>query len=318
MITYAKTISTKYPVVTMGTFDGVHLGHQKLIKTAVERAAQNQGESIVITYSNHPKEILESNINPYLLTEKERKIELIQKLGADHIVFIDFDYQMSKLTADEFLSTILLGRFQMKEIVIGYDCHFGYQRSGDYQFLKNKQDSYKYNTLLIEPVKINGHIVSSSHIRKCLTDGKLEEAALFLGRNYDLQGTVVEGKKIGRELGFPTMNIAPLEKLKLTPPNGVYLSITHLDIGSYSSITNIGTSPTVKNDSQKTVECHLLEFSGEQYGKPIRVEFLKKIRDERKFSSREELKNAMILDSNIAFNYFSNLSFKASNTNYQR
>lgn len=311
----------KYSVLTMGTFDGVHKGHQALFRKVIARARQNNGESVVISYNNHPREILNSpdgvrqlvhqtNLLPYILTEKEKKEQLIREIGIDYLFFLDFDYRMSLMNASDFLKDIIIDKFKAKEIILGYDCHFGHSRSGDYHFLKRYQEHYNYISMFIQPVKINDNIVSSSRIRSMIRLGNIEEARIYIGRDYSLQGTVVSGKKIGRKIGFPTVNIQPDEKLKLLPADGVYLSKAKWNGNNYYCLTNIGVSPTLKNCRQSTIECYLLNFSEELYGEKISIEFMKRIRDEKKFDRESDLIAAIEKDREFANKYLKACSLR--------
>jgi riboflavin kinase/FMN adenylyltransferase len=290
----------RYPVVTMGTFDGVHLGHQELLKKVKERAILNNGEAVAITYYHHPKEILSNIATPYLLTERERKTSLLKEMGIDKVIYLNFDENMSKQSADFFLNEILIKRVKAREIVFGYDCHFGNNREGNCSFLKTNEEKYDYKTYIVEPVYVDGKIVSSSIIRELITKGDVKQASSFLGRNYNLQGEVVHGLGIGRELGFPTINIKPLDENKLLPANGVYLCRTIIDGNQYYCLTNIGYAPTVKQDGQRTVESFLLNFEGELYHKHVMIEFIERLRDEEKFPNRDTLISAIKLDVKTA------------------
>ncbi|MFA5499003.1 MAG: bifunctional riboflavin kinase/FAD synthetase [Candidatus Cloacimonadia bacterium] len=303
MISSQSEFSTyKYPVITMGTFDGVHLGHQALLKKVKERAVLNGGEAIAITYYQHPKGIL-SNINtPYLLTERERKTSILNSMGIDNVVYLSFNEEMSKRSADFFLQEVLINRLGAKEIVFGYDCHFGHNRGGNCQFLKENETKYGYSSFIVEPVVINDQIVSSSLIRKLIIEGNVEEAKAYLGRSYDLYGKVVHGLRIGREIGFPTMNIKPADEAKLLPSNGVYFGSAIIDGKRYHCLTNIGYAPTVKDTNERSVESFLLDFQGEVYGQTVTIDFIKRIRDEVKFPNRETLIAAIKSDVQIALN----------------
>lgn len=293
----------KYPVITMGTFDGVHLGHQKLINTVRDRALRNSGESIIITYYDHPKKTLNQLKTPYLLTEQQSKIKVLKKLGIDHLVLLKFDHTMSLMSAETFLREILYKRFRAKEIVFGYDCHFGHLRKGNYHFLESKKSKYGYTPFLVKPLIIENVVVSSSIIRSQIMIGNVEKAAIFLGRYYDLEGTVIEGHKIGRSLGYPTLNVQPWDKFKLIPADGVYIGRAYLKDRSFFCLTNVGYSPTLKDTNSRLIECHLLEFTINTYNVNIRIEFIKRIRNEKKFANREELISAINKDKEYATSF---------------
>lgn len=294
------TASLQYPVVTMGTFDGVHLGHQHLLQRVISRARKMKGEAVVITYYHHPKETLNKSPAPYLLTEKDRKTSLLEKIGIDHIIYLSFDKQMAYMKAEEFLQEILIKRIGTREIVFGYDCHFGYQREGDYHFLREKEKKYGYRSSLIKPVKIAGKIVSSSMIRNLIRAGNVAEARTYLGRYYDLQGQVAKGSGIGKKIGFPTLNIVPTDPHKLLPANGVYFGRAFFDDHDFFCLTNIGYCPTLKHLEERTVETFLIGYEGDLYHKRINVSFMTRLRDEIEYPDTESLIQAIKYDLKTA------------------
>ncbi|MBW6516146.1 MAG: bifunctional riboflavin kinase/FAD synthetase [Candidatus Cloacimonetes bacterium] len=293
-------INLQYPIVTMGTFDGVHLGHQRLLKKVISQAKRMKGESVVITYYHHPKEILTDSLSTYLLTEKERKTSILKDLGIDHVVYLNFDQEMAQMKAEEFLRKILLEKIKMKEIVFGYDCHFGYKREGDYHFLKNNEKKYGYRAFLIKPVKIKGKIVSSSLIRNLIRVGEVGEAKKYLGRFYDLKATVTTGSGIGRKIGYPTLNLLPTDPYKLLPANGVYLGRALVNGKKFFCLTNIGYCPTLKELDEKTVETFLLDFDVQTKIERINVSFITRLRDEVKFPDKDSLVKAIRRDQQTA------------------
>ena len=218
----------KNPVVTVGTFDGVHLGHQKIMKTLVDRAKAIEGVSVVITYHPHPLEILNNVHFPYLLTEKIKKEKFLTKIGIDYVLWLDFNSELAELTAKNFIKEYFVEKLSSKEIIVGYDWHFGKNRDGDYHLLKKYEKLYDYKTDIVKEVRINNGIVSSTKIREYIKTGELDSAINMLGRNYSIMGKVVQGDKIGRQLGFPTINLEPIESRKLLPQSGVYLTKTKL------------------------------------------------------------------------------------------
>jgi riboflavin kinase/FMN adenylyltransferase len=294
----------------MGTFDGVHLGHRQLLHKVIRRAKEEKGKSVVITYYQHPKETLDPSLSPYLLTEKHKKTILLQQLGIDHIIYLKFDNQMSEMGAEEFLEKILIAQVQAKEIVFGYDCHFGHNREGDYHFLKSREKTYGYHSHLIKPVEIDGTIVSSSLIRSLIKEGNVAKANRFLGRHYELEGNIEKGSGIGSELGFPTLNLVPIDPYKLLPAKGVYLGKALFRGKEYFCLTNIGFCPTLKQLSDKTVESYLLDYdkqpdhdSVEQeklLKKIINISFISRLRDEVEFPDKHSLIEAIRNDKSEA------------------
>jgi riboflavin kinase/FMN adenylyltransferase len=200
----------KHPVVAMGTFDGVHLGHQKLLEKLKEKAKAVNGESVVITYYHHPLETIHKTTFPYLLTEKDKKEELIKKLGIDYVLYLDFNEKMAQMEPEKFLKDIIIDEVKAKELIVGYDTHFGKNRAGEYEFLKKNEARFGYTIEFVEPFKIENMIISSSIIRDFIREGDIIDALKLLGRYYSVAGFVITGHRIGREIGFPTINVQPV------------------------------------------------------------------------------------------------------------
>jgi riboflavin kinase/FMN adenylyltransferase len=290
------TCDFKHPTVTMGTFDGVHLGHQKLLAFLQEKARDAHGEAIAISYYHHPLEVIHKKTFPYLLTERQQKEKLIKQYGADCVLFLNFTKEMAALSAYDFLEKILIEEIHAKQIIVGYDTHFAKYREGTTDFLKQHEADFGYKTYVVKPVNIHNRIISSSMIRDFIREGSIKEANYCMGRRYTLLGTVERGQKIGREIGFRTLNIQPLDEYKLIPALGVYATQTVVDGKTYKSVTNIGYSPTLKKTNIKEIETHLLDFNAEIYGKKVELLFIQRIRDEAIFSSEKELINAIQAD----------------------
>ncbi|MEA3476064.1 MAG: bifunctional riboflavin kinase/FAD synthetase [Candidatus Cloacimonadota bacterium] len=287
-------------VVTVGTFDGVHLGHQKIMQTLVKRAKAIDGISVVITYHPHPLEILNNKHFPYLLTEKIKKEEFLKKIGIDYVLWLDFDNRLANLSPEDFIKAYFVDKLSAKEIIVGYDWHFGKNRTGNYHLLKRYEKVYGYKTDIVKEVKIGKKIVSSTKIREYIRDGKIESAQKMLGRYYSILGKVVPGDKIGRQLGFPTINLEPVEPRKLLPQCGVYLTKTEFKQNKMCGLTNIGKKPTIKkNNRKKFIETYIFDFDKEIYSKKIELFFIRRIRDEKKFASKEELIEQIKLDESI-------------------
>ena len=292
------------PVVTMGTFDGVHLGHAKLLDQVVKKAKENNTKSIVITYFHHPLETIHKKTFPYLLTERENKEKLIKESGIDCVLYLDFNEKMAQMQPEDFLKKIIIDEIGAKDIIVGYDTHFGNSREGNYQFLKDRSSIYNYSIELIEPVKINNHIISSSLIRDYIREGDMQYAAKLLGRNYSIQGSVQLGHRIGRKIGFPTINLQPLDENKLIPAIGVYVCEVLVGGKKYFGVTNIGYSPTMKTTRIKEIETHILDFENDLYHKKVEISFNKKLRDELHFKDKVELIEAIGKDIQQARDYF--------------
>ncbi len=293
-----------YPVISMGTFDGVHLGHQKLLKHLTDRAEKTGGEAIVITYYHHPLETIHKKTFPYLLTERHKKERLLLDFGVDCVLYLNFNEKMAGMNPEKFLEDVIIKEVNVKEFVIGYDTHFGKFRKGDYKFLKANKNRYDYKVEMVEPYKIQNRIVSSSLIRDMIREGSVYDVEKYLGRKYSISGNVKTGHKIGRGIGFPTINIQPSDFHKLIPAIGVYLCEVYVNNKMYYGLTNVGYCPTLKDTGIKEVETHLLDFSGNLYGKDVEVFFHKKLRDELLFENENKLIQAIQNDVKEAMKFF--------------
>ncbi len=283
-------------VVTSGTFDGVHLGHRKILNRLIEVARQTEGESVVITFYPHPRSVISPDnkvIN--LLSTLDEKIELLERSGIQHLVIIPFTREFSELTSEEFIQKILIQTIGTKTLVIGFDHRFGKNREGSFEYLKAHKENYGFEIEEISRQDIENIGVSSSKIRKALQDGDIELADHFLGRSYSLSGVIVKGKQLGRTIGFPTANIQVREVAKLIPTNGVYAVKVKYKNEEFKGMLNIGNRPTVDGTFQ-TIEVNIFEFDREIYGENLTVEFIKKIRNEQKFNGLDELKAQIAKD----------------------
>lgn len=291
-------------ILTIGTFDGVHRGHQYLFSEMVRLAKEENARSLVITYNRHPLETISNQVFPYLLTEKSQKESLIHSMGIDHIEFLDFNREMSQYSARKFLQDYIIQRHHPDWIVCGYDTHFGFNREGNTEFLKKQAHRHHYQVLEVDALSCNQDIiVSSSLIRDLIRKGMVDNAFTYLGYYYSLRGQIITGKKIGRTLGFPTMNLKLTDKYKLIPDSGVYITISMIDEQSYFGLTNIGVSPSIKTENIVEVETHLLDFNGDLYHKEVQVFFMEKIRSERKFNTKAELISQIEKDISYTRNY---------------
>ena len=284
-------------VVTVGTFDGVHLGHQAILRYLIDRAGVQQGRSVVLSFSPHPREVVHGEEVPLLTTPDERA-DIIESLGIDRFVVIPFTSEFSRLHAEEFVRQILIERVGLREIVIGYDHAFGRDRRGDAQLLSRLGEELGFSVDVIPPQVVHQHVVSSSEIREMLaSDGNVSLAAEMLGRPYSLHGKVVHGDRRGRQIGYPTANLSIENRRKIIPAVGVYA--VRVGVPGRESLLdgmmNIGYRPTF-GESRLTLEVHILEFEGDLYGRDLRVEFVARLRDERKFDSVEALVEQLSLD----------------------
>ena len=294
----------KHPVVAMGTFDGVHLGHQKLLEKLKEKAKAVNGESVVITYYHHPLETIHRSTFPYLLTEKDKKEELIKELGIDYVLYLDFNEKMAKMEPEKFLKDIIIDKVNAKKLIVGYDTHFGKNRSGEYEFLKKNEARFGYTIEFVEPFKIENRIISSSIIRDFIREGDIIDALKLLGRYYSVAGFVITGHRIGREIGFPTINVQPADPHKLLPGIGVYICEVILESKKYLAVTNVGYSPTLKKTQIKEIETHILDFENDLYNKKVEILFHKKLRNEFYFENKEDLIKEIQNDVRLTREYF--------------
>ena len=275
-------------VVTIGTFDGVHIGHQKIIERLNQNKINKNDTSVIVTFFPHPRMVLNAHNDMKMLNTIEEKTQLLEKFGLDHLVVQPFTEKFSQLTALEFVRDILVNQLQLKKLVIGYDHHFGKNREGNFEQLQEYKNVYNFELEKITAQEIQNVSVSSTKIRKSLENGNIEKANAYLGYSYMLTGKIVKGKGLGRKINFPTVNLEIKEAYKLIPKTGVYIVKTALKSKTVFGIMNIGYRPTVDGKNQ-TIEIHLLDFKADLYGKNMQFEILIRLRDEQKFDSLENL-----------------------------
>jgi len=292
--------------LTVGTFDGVHIGHRKIISQLVETAKKNNEKSVLLTFFPHPRMVLQKELEIKLLNTIDERIELLSQTGLDNLIIIPFNKEFSRLSAIEFVRDILVNQLKLKHLIIGYDHHFGRNREGTFDELVEYGNLYGFEVLEISAQDIEKVAVSSTKIRNALNNGDIEKATTYLNKPYPITGKVEKGKGIGNKIGFPTANIYVKESYKLIPKNGVYIISTLIDNHDYIGIMNIGFRPTL-NGKNKTIEVHLLDFKGDLYGKNIRINLIKHIRDEKKFPTLEALKDQIKQDELIARKYINSL-----------
>jgi len=284
------------PVVTSGTFDGVHLGHQKILKRVVNLAKDINGTSVVLTFWPHPRFVLHKDASSLkLLNSFEEKCDILSELHIDYVVKIPFTKSFSQLTSLEFIDKILVKSLQTKVLVIGYDHRFGKHREGSFDYLLSNSHHFGFNIEEIPRLDVDHIGVSSTKIREFLTAGDVDHAKDYLGRFYSLRGQIIKGSQRGREIGFPTANIKIHERFKLIPKDGTYAVLINLDGEQHKGMLNIGFRPTV-DGSERTIEVHIFDFRQNIYEKNIEVVFVKRLREERKFADLKSLKNQLSLD----------------------
>lgn len=296
-------------IVTVGTFDGVHIGHRTIINRINELAKDQNAESVLLTFWPHPRLVLFPDDNELkLLSTLKERIELLRESGIDHLIIHPFSVDFSRITAVEYVRDILVRDINVSKLVIGYDHHFGRNREGNLEELKIVAPDYGFEVEEISAQEIDDVNVSSTKIRNALLEGDLAKANEFLGYRYSVSGKVVKGKRIGRSIGFPTANIQPDESYKLIPGNGVY-SVTVLCDGKiYRGMANLGSRPTVSDSEERILEVNLFDFEGDLYEKEIKVTFVDRIRDEIKFDSLDLLSAQLQKDAVVAERHLDDLS----------
>ncbi len=294
--------SERQTVVTIGTFDGVHAGHRKIIERLVNSAKANNLDSVVLTFFPHPRMVLQKESGILLINTIEERKQLLEQTGIDHLVIHPFTHQFSRLTALEFVRDILVNKLKAKKIIIGYDHRFGRNRTADINDLKQFGEDFGFEVEEINQQEIEEVAVSSTKIRNALLEGRVERANLYLQHPFTLTGAIVKGRGIGKDLGFPTANLQVEEEYKLIPKNGVYVVRCKIDGETVFGMMNIGTNPTVGGKS-KTIESYFFDLDKDLYDKHLQIELLVRIRDEKKFDSVRDLKIAMKQDRAFSEQY---------------
>ncbi len=289
-------------MLTIGTFDGVHIGHQKIIERLNQIKNKSFERSMILTFYPHPRMVLDHSNNIKMLTTMDEKIFLLEKYGLDDLIIEPFTKEFSRLSALDFVRNILVNQLNIKKLVIGYDHHFGKNREGNFEQLSEYGELYDFKVEKISAQEIESVSVSSTKIRKALENGEIEKANKYLGYNYLLTGKIIEGQGIGRKINFPTVNLNIAEEYKLIPKKGVYIVRANFNNKSNFGIMNIGFRPTVGGKGQ-TIEIHLLDFQDDLYGSHMQIEMLIRLRDEIKFESIKELAAQISKDEESARNW---------------
>ena len=282
----------KKTIITIGTFDGVHIGHKKILEKITQHSNQNKFESIVLTFFPHPRIVLQTGLDMKQLNTINEKVSLIRNVGVDNLVIHPFDKAFSQLTAEDFVKQVLVDKFNIHKIIIGHDHRFGKNRTANINDLISFGKKYDFEVEQITAEEIEEVAISSTKIRNALLEGNIKLANQYLGYNYTINGIVIKGNQLGRTIGFPTANIEIKEDYKLIPLNGVYIVKALINNQIVFGMMNIGTKPTVGGISQ-SIEVHLFDFKDDIYDKTIEISFLERIRDEQKFESIELLKKQL-------------------------
>ncbi|OOM72316.1 riboflavin biosynthesis protein RibF [Clostridium puniceum] len=301
-----KDIQSSNNYIALGSFDGLHIGHLSLIYKVVEIAKKNDGKSMVFTFKNHPKTLIDKGSIPKLLMNNDRKVEILRSHKVDIVCFQEFNLEFMKMTPKEFVE-FLVFKYNVKGFIVGFNYKFGYKNLGNVEFLKSLQSKYGYELYVMEPCTYKNEVISSTRIRKALEAGEVLDAGKMLSLPYTLSGKIIHGRQIGRTIGFPTANLQYEENFIL-PKAGVYYTNIMVNNNIYKGITSIGSNPTVDGKAI-TVETYILDFDREIYGEKINLSFIKKIRDMEKFNGIEELKSQLERDRFFAQNenYMSSL-----------
>lgn len=286
-------MSLKGPVVTLGNFDGVHIGHRKIIGKVIERARAMRRPAVVYTFEPHPLKVVAPHMSPPLITDNPDKRALIEGLGADYLMFARFTREFASKHPREFVEEVIVKGFGASEVWVGANFVFGKERRGTVEYLKTLGKEYGFRVFGVPPVRKGGQVVSSSRIRALIREGEVGKASALLGRDYSIKGRVVKGAAIGRSLGFPTANIKVISEI--VPGDGVYAARASIDGASRNALINVGTAPTF-GERARSVEAHILGFRKNIYGRAIRVSFLERLRDEKRFPSEEALKRQIKKD----------------------
>jgi riboflavin kinase/FMN adenylyltransferase len=288
----------KKSVITIGNFDGLHIGHKILINKTVKDAKKYGAKSVVFTFENHPVNFFRSNFIKKLNTNKDKE-NGIKNLNVDIMINIPFDNYMTQVSARDFVKDILIDKLNVKKIIVGYDFTFAKNKEGNCETLKKLALEFGFDVEIVEPIKIKNIRVSSTYIRDLIESGNLKEVYDYLGYNYSLEGEVIHSKKLGRTIGFPTANININEDV-LIPKTGIYATKVHIEGKIYFGATNIGFNPTVSGNDL-SIETHILNFDKDIYSKVVRIEFLERIRDEKKFNSLDDLKQQLAKDTKFVY-----------------
>ena len=292
----------KGAVITVGTFDGVHRGHRDVVERLVARSRSLKIPSVLVTFEPHPLEIVNPAAAPQLLTTHYEKLEVLTETGIDYVAVLPFTSELAAFSAEDFVELVLRRRFRLRELLIGYDHGFGRQRAGNVDVLRTlgERDGFKVEVVdaVVTP---DGHSVSSTSIRRAVAGGDLDRACAGLGRPYSVSGRVIQGAQRGRTIGFPTLNLGPPPARKLLPPEGVYAVRVQTPRGPVGGMMNLGPRPTF-GDAATSLEAHLFDTNGDFYGTDVRIDFVKRLRETRKFASAEQLKAQLQHDERDARN----------------
>ena len=295
-----------HPVLALGNFDGLHRGHLKIVERVRRGAAEHGGTPMAMTFDPHPSRIVRPDKAPPLLMTKTQRLEALDRAGIAAVAVVRFTTELSRWDPEAFVRTVLVDWLRVSEVWVGANFLFGHDRSGNFSTLRTLGQRYGFRADKIDPVRYKEFVVSSTRVRRLVAEGRMDEAGALLGHPYYVDGTVVAGKRRGRELGFPTANLQT--ENELLPPNGVYATTTTIDGVVHASLTNVGLRPTFGDTMQPIIEAYVLGFNGDLYGRPVRLGFVQRLRDERKFEDVDALRAQLEADRRRAERLFAQLS----------
>ncbi len=289
-------------VVTIGTFDGVHRGHQEILRNMVNRAKEIGGESVVVTFYPHPRQVLSHDSGIRFISTQEEKIAHLEALGIDNLIIIKFTKEFAAIPSEDFIKDYLVKNIQPAVLIIGYDHHFGKGRTGDFGMLYELGSQYHFKVEKIQEQDVDNVAVSSTKIRHYLENGDIKHANMLLGYEYSYIGKVVHGQQVGHKMGYPTANIEVAEEFQLIEKQGVYATFAEIDGKSYPAMTYIGKRPTMEDNRPQSIETHIISFDGTLYDKEIKIRFVDFVRDDKKFDNFEALKRQIGIDEQQIIN----------------
>jgi riboflavin kinase / FMN adenylyltransferase len=295
-----------HPVLALGNFDGLHRGHLKIIERVRRGAAEHGGTPMAMTFDPHPPRVVRPDKAPPLLMTKEQRLEALEKAGIRAVAVVRFTHELSQWDPEMFVRAVLVDWLRVSEVWVGANFLFGHDRAGNFTSLRTLGQRYGFRAEKIDPVRYKEFVVSSTRIRRLVTEARMDEAAALLGHPYYLDGRVVEGKRRGREIGFPTANLETSNEL--VPPDGVYATTLEVDGIVHAGMTNIGVRPTFGDDPRTTIETHVLGYEGDLYGRQVRLAFVQRLRDERRFDDVDALKAQIEADKRRAERLFTRMS----------
>ena len=295
-----------HPVLALGNFDGLHRGHLKIIERVRRGAAEHGGTPMAMTFDPHPSRVVRPDKAPTLLMTKEQRLEALEHAGIKAVAVVRFTTELSQWDPEMFVRTALVEWLRVSEVWVGANFLFGHDRGGNFSTLRTLGERYGFRADKIDPVRYKEFVVSSTRVRRLVAEGRMDEAGALLGHQYYIDGVVVEGKRRGRELGFPTANLKTDNEL--LPPNGVYATTTTIDGIVHPSISNIGLRPTFGDTTKTMIEAYVMGFDGDLYGRPVRLGFVQRLRDERKFEDVDALRAQMEADRRRAERLFAQVS----------